>query len=86
NAKTYANMYGLIETGGTDLHRYDQKVMSGVETEKPCTTIEELIIEIQERRATPFSIERQITDDWLQIQEAASKERKKECELGVAER
>lgn len=77
NAKTYANMYGLTGTGGTDLHRYDQKLMSGVETEKRCSTIEELINEIKERRAKPFSLTRQISDYWQQIQYEASEARKK---------
>ena len=45
------SMYNLMETAGTDLHRYDQKIMSGVETIKPCETIEMLIREIKEGRA-----------------------------------
>ncbi|MBP3352467.1 MAG: hypothetical protein J6L65_08720 [Lachnospiraceae bacterium] len=45
------SMYNLMETAGTDLHRYDQKIMSGVETTKPCETIEMLIREIKEGSA-----------------------------------
>jgi hypothetical protein len=76
NAKTYANMYNLTETAGTDLHRYDQKIMSGVETTKPCETIEMLIREIKEGRAKPFSISREITDYWQTKQFEASELRK----------
>lgn len=76
NAKTYANMYSLTETGGTDLHRYDQEIMSGIETENPCNTVEALICEIKERRAKPFSITRKITDYWQEKQLEASELRK----------
>ena len=76
NAKTYANMYNLMETAGTDLHRYDQKIMSGIETIKPCETIEMLIREIKEGRAKPFSISREITDYWQTKQFEASELRK----------
>lgn len=77
NAKTYAGMYGLTETGGTDLHRYDQEIMSGVETEHLCDTIEALVREIKEGRAKPFSISRKITDYWQEKQYEASEIRKR---------
>lgn len=64
-------------TGGTDLHRYDQKIMSGVETEKTCYTIQELITEIKERRAKPFSLAREITDYWQRLQYEADEARKR---------
>jgi len=77
NAKTYAKMYGLTETAGTDIHRFDQKVMAGVETETPCATIGELVGAIKEGRARPFSMARQISDYWQQMQYNASEARKK---------
>lgn len=77
NAKAYAKMYGLTETAGTDIHRYDQKIMAGVETNKPCSNISELVDAIKEGRAVPFSIPREITDYWQQIQNNASEARKK---------
>jgi predicted metal-dependent phosphoesterase TrpH len=58
NAKTYAKMYGLLETAGTDIHTFDQKIMTGLETEVPCSTVSELIKEIKEKRAKPFSLAR----------------------------
>ena len=70
------SMYNLTVTAGTDLHRYDQKIMSGVETTKPCETIEMLIREIKEGRAKPFSISREITDYWQTKQFEASELRK----------
>lgn len=72
NAKIYADMYSLTETGGTDLHRYDQEIMSGVETDNLCDTIEALVREIKERKAKPFSITRKITDYWKEKQFEAS--------------
>jgi hypothetical protein len=69
-------MYGLAETAGTDIHRFDQKIMAGVETENPCFKISELVNAIRERDAKPFCKTRQITDYWQQIQNDASKARK----------
>lgn len=77
NAQAYAKMYGLSETAGTDIHRFDQKIMAGVETEMPCSTIGELVRAIKKGCARPFCITRQITDYWQQIQYNASEARKK---------
>lgn len=70
------SMYNLVGTADTDLYRYDQKIMLGVETEEPCETIEMLIREIKEGRAKPFSISREITDYWQAKQFEASELRK----------
>ena len=74
-AKTYATMYRLLETAGTDIHRFDQKTLAGIETEKPCFTIGELIGTIKEGKAKPFYLTRKITDYWQQKQAEASKAR-----------
>ena len=76
SALNYARAYGLIETAGTDIHRFDQKIMAGIETETPYSTIEGLVNAIKKRKAKPFSVERDITDYWLQIQYRASEARK----------
>jgi len=77
NAKAYAGMYGLTETAGTDIHRFDHKIMAGVETETLCSTIGDLVRVIKEKRAKPFSMVRQITDYWTQKQLEASEARKR---------
>ena len=76
NAKTYANMYGLAQTAGTDLHRYDHRHMAGVETDAPCRDAFQLIDAIKTGRAKPFSMAREIADDWQQKQIEASEVRK----------
>ena len=77
NAKKYAEMYKLIETAGTDIHRFDQTLLTGVETKTRCSTISELVSVIKEGQAKPFSIKRQITDYWKQKQNDASEVRNK---------
>lgn len=75
-ALNFAREHKLLEVAGTDIHRYDQKLMAGVETEKPCATIGELIAAIKAGNAKPFTVEREITDYWQRIQADASEERK----------
>jgi hypothetical protein len=70
NAKAYAKMYGLTETAGTDIHHFDHKTMAGMETERPCSEVGELICEIKEKRAKPFSFTRDVTDYWQRKQES----------------
>ena len=76
HAKIYAKMYGLAETAGTDIHRYDQRIMAGVETKTPCNTICELISAIKTGQANPFCITREISEYWNQKQDTASEIRK----------
>jgi hypothetical protein len=76
NAKAYAQMYGLVEIAGTDIQRYDQQTMAGMETDTPCTTIEELVSAIKTGHAKPFSFVREISEHWKKMQEDASEHRK----------
>ena len=55
-AKDYTRKYGLLETGGSDLHSFKTAVLSGVETAKPCLTVHELITAIKEKKADVFKI------------------------------
>jgi len=75
-AQQYARAYGLYETAATDIHRYDQRVMAGLETETHNDTIDSLISAIKMQRTKPFSIDRDVNKYWLQIQQGASEARK----------
>ncbi|MCL2203024.1 MAG: PHP domain-containing protein [Defluviitaleaceae bacterium] len=77
NAKTYSKMYNLIKTAGSDIHRFDHKLIAGMETEKPCHTVNELIDAIKSKQAKPFSMERQVTDYWQHKQNHASEYRRR---------
>ncbi len=58
-AYEYAKNLGMRMTGGTDIHSfYNKEEISGVALEKKVTTVEELIEEIREGRATPAPLER----------------------------
>lgn len=46
----YAEAYGKRMTGGSDLHSADGIYLGGVETQKPCDTVEELMAEISAGR------------------------------------
>ena len=76
NAKKYAEMYNLLETAGTDIHRFDQKIISGVETKTPCFSADELINKIKQRQAIPFVTTREITNYWQEKQMKANAIRK----------
>lgn len=54
-AKWYANEYGLLQVAGSDIHTDEWTVISGVETEKKCETIYDLIDEIKRGRTKIFS-------------------------------
>lgn len=57
SARQYAETYGLLKTAGTDLHKADDaRFMSGVETDAPCETVQDLIAAIREGRAKPFQV------------------------------
>ena len=77
NAKKYAEMYDLLETAGTDIHRFDQQLITGIEMEKPCFTVVELINTIKQKNATLYHTTRKITDYWQEKQNKASEIRKK---------
>lgn len=49
-----ADEYGLLKIGGSDIHRADQKILSGVETSKEVFSLDELIFEIRSGGAKPF--------------------------------
>lgn len=53
-ADILADEYGILKTGGSDLHAPSQKLLSGVETDEPVKNIEELVAAVKERRARPF--------------------------------
>ncbi len=53
-AKWYAAHYGLLEVAGSDNHRTGEDIIAGVETERKCETVYELIEEIKAGRAAPF--------------------------------
>jgi hypothetical protein len=61
-AKFYAASYNLPETAGSDCHGTHVAVMAGVETEKPCGTISELVTAIRERQAAPFVIDQDLLE------------------------
>jgi len=54
-ARWYAEAFGLKMVGGTDIHTTAVKRLGGVETEKKCATVEELMEEIKAGRTTIFS-------------------------------
>jgi hypothetical protein len=57
-AKAYAELYGLPGTAGSDLHRTDQKLLCGLETDAPCDNALDLIQAVKNGAARLFSIER----------------------------
>jgi hypothetical protein len=58
-AKTYAKSYGLLETAGSDFHRLGQRLLTGMETQSQCGSIDALINAIKNRQAKPFFIHRE---------------------------
>lgn len=57
-AKQYAEHYDLPITGGSDLHHArDEQNLTCVETEAPCSTVDELIDAIRTRRVTVRRLE-----------------------------
>ena len=55
----YAKNLGLPMTGGTDVHSIENReIVGGVALEKEVFSIEELIAEIRNRRATPVPVDR----------------------------
>ena len=57
-AKAYAEFYRIPGTAGSDLHRTDQQILTGLETETPCGSAFDLIQAIKNGAARPFTIER----------------------------
>lgn len=53
-AYEYAKAYGLPMTGGSDTHSVEHKNLCGIETERECFCIEDIIDVIRKREAKPF--------------------------------
>jgi hypothetical protein len=57
NSLAYARAYGLIEVAGSDFHGSNQQVFTGVETDSPCFTSNELVDAIKNGQARIFKID-----------------------------
>ncbi len=53
-AEFLADEYGLLKTGGSDLHAAGQSLLSGVETQEPLADVFGFIAAVREGRAKPF--------------------------------
>ena len=57
-AKAYAELYGIPGTAGSDLHRTDQKLLSGLEMDAPCDCALDLMQAVKNGAARLFTMER----------------------------
>ena len=52
-----AQEYGLLKTGGSDLHVSRQKMLAGIETEFPLACIADFIAAVKKGEAKPFAVQ-----------------------------